>query len=131
MLGSRGANSRLAPAAPGSRAADSCLALPAQGLDHRGSVRRLGPVCEAVHLHLLSLTREQFEMQYAPWLQWTSSPEVRPLMHVHLGTPVLDGLKGLPFTPPPLLGGRLECPGVEVGRGGGNVELPRGLSRLN
>lgn len=48
----------------------------AQALDYRGSVRLLGPVCEAVRLHLSSLTRGQFEMQYAPWLQWTSSPEL-------------------------------------------------------
>jgi hypothetical protein len=27
-------------------------------------------------LHFLSLTKEQFEIQYAPWLQWTSFPEV-------------------------------------------------------
>ncbi|XP_023488863.1 endoplasmic reticulum membrane-associated RNA degradation protein isoform X2 [Equus caballus] len=50
----------------------------AQGLDYRGSVRLLGPVCEAVHLHLLSLTRGQFEIRYTPWLQWTSFPELFP-----------------------------------------------------
>ncbi|XP_066228920.1 endoplasmic reticulum membrane-associated RNA degradation protein [Saccopteryx leptura] len=50
----------------------------AQGLDYPGSVRLLGPVCEAVHVHLSSLTKGQFEVQYAPWLQWTSSPELFP-----------------------------------------------------
>lgn len=35
-------------------------------------------MCEAVHLHLLSLTRGQFEIRYAPWLQWTSFPELFP-----------------------------------------------------
>nr|XP_019568190.1 PREDICTED: endoplasmic reticulum membrane-associated RNA degradation protein isoform X6 [Rhinolophus sinicus] len=48
----------------------------AQALDYQGSVRLLGPVCAAIHLHLSSLTKGQFETQYAPWLQWTSSPEL-------------------------------------------------------
>uniref|UniRef100_A0ABI7YMR0 DUF4209 domain-containing protein n=1 Tax=Felis catus TaxID=9685 RepID=A0ABI7YMR0_FELCA len=48
----------------------------AQSLDYPGSVRLLGPVCEAVHSHLLSLTKEQFEICYTPWLQWTAFPEV-------------------------------------------------------
>ncbi|XP_009450709.4 endoplasmic reticulum membrane-associated RNA degradation protein isoform X3 [Pan troglodytes] len=47
-----------------------------QGLDYWGSVRLLGPVCEAVHSHFLSLTKGQFEIRYAPWFQWTSFPEV-------------------------------------------------------
>ncbi|XP_045700171.1 endoplasmic reticulum membrane-associated RNA degradation protein isoform X2 [Phyllostomus hastatus] len=51
---------------------------PAQGLDFRESVRLLGPVCEAVHSHLLSLTKAQFGIQYAPWLQWTHSPQLFP-----------------------------------------------------
>ncbi|XP_014397663.1 PREDICTED: endoplasmic reticulum membrane-associated RNA degradation protein isoform X2 [Myotis brandtii] len=50
----------------------------AQGLDYQGSVRLLGPVCEAVHMHFSSLAKGQFEVQYAPWLQWTSSPELFP-----------------------------------------------------
>ncbi|KAM5325681.1 endoplasmic reticulum membrane-associated RNA degradation protein isoform 2-T2 [Glossophaga mutica] len=54
------------------------LAGPAQGLDFRDSVRLLGPVCEAVHSHLLALTKEQFGTQYAPWLRWTHSPELFP-----------------------------------------------------
>ncbi|XP_074189984.1 endoplasmic reticulum membrane-associated RNA degradation protein isoform X6 [Rhinolophus sinicus] len=48
----------------------------AQALDYQGSVKLLGPVCAAIHLHLSSLTKGQFETQYAPWLQWTSSPEL-------------------------------------------------------
>ncbi|XP_032341286.1 endoplasmic reticulum membrane-associated RNA degradation protein isoform X3 [Camelus ferus] len=50
----------------------------AQGLDLGGSVRLLGPVCEAVHLHLLSLSKAQFEVRYAPWFQWTGVPELFP-----------------------------------------------------
>ncbi|XP_044935917.1 endoplasmic reticulum membrane-associated RNA degradation protein isoform X6 [Mustela putorius furo] len=50
----------------------------AQSLDYRGSVRLLGPVCEAVHSHLLSLTKGQFEIRYVPWLQWTAFPELFP-----------------------------------------------------
>ncbi|XP_012880036.1 PREDICTED: endoplasmic reticulum membrane-associated RNA degradation protein isoform X2 [Dipodomys ordii] len=53
----------------------SC-AEPGQDLDYWGSVRLLGPVCEAVHLHFLTLTKEQFEIQYIPWFQWTHFPEV-------------------------------------------------------
>ncbi|XP_063522979.1 endoplasmic reticulum membrane-associated RNA degradation protein isoform X14 [Pongo pygmaeus] len=49
-----------------------------QGLDYWGSVRLLGPVCEAVHSHFLSLTKGQFEIRYAPWFQWTSFPELFP-----------------------------------------------------
>ncbi|CAO2628857.1 Endoplasmic reticulum membrane-associated RNA degradation protein [Lemmus lemmus] len=47
-----------------------------QSLDYRESVRRLGPVCEAIHLHTLSLTRAQFEIKYSPWFQWTAYPEL-------------------------------------------------------
>ncbi|XP_077613530.1 endoplasmic reticulum membrane-associated RNA degradation protein isoform X2 [Crocuta crocuta] len=50
----------------------------AQSLDYPGSVRLLGPVCEAVHSHLLSLTKGQFELRYTPWLQWTAFPELFP-----------------------------------------------------
>ncbi|KAK2489735.1 hypothetical protein MC885_006653 [Smutsia gigantea] len=50
----------------------------AQDLNYQGSVRLLGPVCEAVHLHLSSLTKGQFEVQYAPWLQWTHFPQLFP-----------------------------------------------------
>ncbi|XP_034525385.1 endoplasmic reticulum membrane-associated RNA degradation protein isoform X3 [Ailuropoda melanoleuca] len=50
----------------------------AQSLDYQGSVRLLGPVCEAVHSHLLSLTKGQFEIRYTPWLQWTAFPELFP-----------------------------------------------------
>lgn len=59
----------------------------AQSLDYPGSVRLLGPVCEAVHSHLLSLTKEQFEIRYTPWLQWTAFPELFP--------EILDALKSL------------------------------------
>ncbi|XP_051062030.1 endoplasmic reticulum membrane-associated RNA degradation protein [Phodopus roborovskii] len=36
----------------------------------------LGPVCEAIHTHILSLTRAQFEIKYSPWFQWTAYPEL-------------------------------------------------------
>lgn len=62
------------------------LILEAQGLDYQGSVRLLGPVCEAAHAHFSSLTKGQFEAGYAPWFQWTSSPEVWPLQ-TPSGTP--------------------------------------------
>ncbi|XP_013366194.1 PREDICTED: endoplasmic reticulum membrane-associated RNA degradation protein isoform X2 [Chinchilla lanigera] len=51
---------------------------PDQSLNYWESVQRLGPVCEAIHLHFLSLTKGQFEIQYAPWFQWTSFPELFP-----------------------------------------------------
>ncbi|XP_039076957.1 endoplasmic reticulum membrane-associated RNA degradation protein isoform X5 [Hyaena hyaena] len=59
----------------------------AQSLDYPGSVRLLGPVCEAVHSHLLSLTKGQFELRYTPWLQWTAFPELFP--------EILDALESL------------------------------------
>ncbi|GAB5572066.1 endoplasmic reticulum membrane-associated RNA degradation protein isoform X3 [Prionailurus iriomotensis] len=59
----------------------------AQSLDYPGSVRLLGPVCEAAHSHLLSLTKEQFEICYTPWLQWTAFPELFP--------EILDALESL------------------------------------
>ncbi|XP_045400697.1 endoplasmic reticulum membrane-associated RNA degradation protein isoform X3 [Lemur catta] len=58
-----------------------------QSLDYWGSVQRLGPVCEAVHSHFLALTKEQFEIRYAPWFQWTSFPELFP--------EIFDDLEGL------------------------------------
>ncbi|XP_023370424.1 endoplasmic reticulum membrane-associated RNA degradation protein isoform X2 [Otolemur garnettii] len=58
-----------------------------QSLDYRGTVKMLGPVCAAVHSHLLSLTKVQFEVGYTPWLQWTSFPE--------LFAEIFDGLKSL------------------------------------
>ncbi|XP_046305250.1 endoplasmic reticulum membrane-associated RNA degradation protein isoform X2 [Marmota monax] len=57
-----------------------------QSLDHQASVRLLGPVCEAVHFHFLSLTKGQFEIQYIPWFQWTSFPELFPEIFDALGS---------------------------------------------
>ncbi|XP_021548822.1 endoplasmic reticulum membrane-associated RNA degradation protein isoform X2 [Neomonachus schauinslandi] len=59
----------------------------AQSLDYRGTVLLLGPVCEAVHRHLLSLTKGQFDMRYTPWLQWTAFPELFPEIFDALGSP--------------------------------------------
>ncbi|XP_052606676.1 endoplasmic reticulum membrane-associated RNA degradation protein isoform X3 [Peromyscus californicus insignis] len=56
-------------------------------LDYRRSVRLLGPVCEAIHLHISSLTRAQFEIKYSPWFQWTAYPE--------LFLEIFDALKSL------------------------------------
>ncbi|XP_031210546.1 endoplasmic reticulum membrane-associated RNA degradation protein isoform X2 [Mastomys coucha] len=47
-----------------------------QTLDYKRSVLQLGPVCEAIHLHISSLTRAQFEIRYSPWYQWTTHPEL-------------------------------------------------------
>ncbi|XP_022417083.1 endoplasmic reticulum membrane-associated RNA degradation protein isoform X6 [Delphinapterus leucas] len=58
----------------------------AQGLDYRGSVRLLGPVCQAVHLHLSSLTKGQFETRYSSGFQWTGVPELFPEMFDALGS---------------------------------------------
>nr|XP_042117873.1 endoplasmic reticulum membrane-associated RNA degradation protein isoform X4 [Peromyscus maniculatus bairdii] len=58
-----------------------------QSLDYRRSVLLLGPVCEAIHLHISSLTRAQFEIKYSPWFQWTAYPE--------LFLEIFDALKSL------------------------------------
>nr|XP_055185769.1 endoplasmic reticulum membrane-associated RNA degradation protein isoform X4 [Nyctereutes procyonoides] len=54
----------------------------------------LGPVCAAVHSHLLSLTKGQFEIRYMPWLQWTDFPELFPELIDALETP---GAPALPL----------------------------------
>ncbi|XP_023567764.1 endoplasmic reticulum membrane-associated RNA degradation protein isoform X3 [Octodon degus] len=59
---------------------------PDQSLNYWESVKRLGPVCEAIHLHVLSLNKEQFEIQYSPWFQWTSFPELFPEVFEALGS---------------------------------------------
>ncbi|XP_029424343.1 endoplasmic reticulum membrane-associated RNA degradation protein isoform X7 [Nannospalax galili] len=69
-----------------------------QSLDYWESIQQLGPVCEAVHLYILSLTREQLEIQYAPWFQWTSFPELLPeifaaLESLHLPSIALGMMK--------------------------------------
>ncbi|XP_076977019.1 endoplasmic reticulum membrane-associated RNA degradation protein isoform X4 [Tamandua tetradactyla] len=61
-----------------------------QNLDYGKSVRLLGPICEAVHLHLLSLTKVQFEIRYALWLRWMNIPELFP--------EIFDDLKSLQST---------------------------------
>ncbi|KAH0622461.1 hypothetical protein JD844_024795 [Phrynosoma platyrhinos] len=47
-----------------------------QTLQYLKSVRSLGPVCESVHLHLQSLTVEQFEDCFMLWFQWTNCSEI-------------------------------------------------------
>ncbi|XP_042704246.2 endoplasmic reticulum membrane-associated RNA degradation protein isoform X11 [Chrysemys picta bellii] len=47
-----------------------------QNVDYIKSVQLLGPLCESVHLHLQSLTMEQFEVQYSLWFQWTNCTEL-------------------------------------------------------
>ncbi|XP_044867007.1 endoplasmic reticulum membrane-associated RNA degradation protein isoform X3 [Mauremys mutica] len=47
-----------------------------QNVDYIKSVQLLGPLCESVHLHLQSLTMEQFEVQYSLWFQWTKCTEL-------------------------------------------------------
>ncbi|XP_063109920.1 endoplasmic reticulum membrane-associated RNA degradation protein isoform X3 [Cavia porcellus] len=61
-----------------------------QNINYWESVKRLGPVCDAIHLHFLSLTKGQFETQYASWFRWTSFPELFP--------EVFDALGSLPST---------------------------------
>ncbi|XP_069656907.1 endoplasmic reticulum membrane-associated RNA degradation protein isoform X2 [Haliaeetus albicilla] len=47
-----------------------------QSVDYIKSIRSLGPVCESVNLHLKSLTKEQFVIQYALWFRWTNCTEL-------------------------------------------------------
>ncbi|XP_068926577.1 endoplasmic reticulum membrane-associated RNA degradation protein isoform X3 [Petaurus breviceps papuanus] len=55
-----------------------------QNVDYLKSVSLLGPVCEAVHTHIYSLTEAQFEVRYALWFQWTNFPELFPEIFVAL-----------------------------------------------
>ncbi|XP_077202938.1 endoplasmic reticulum membrane-associated RNA degradation protein isoform X2 [Paroedura picta] len=45
-------------------------------VDYANTVRSLGPLCESGHLHLQSLTMEQFEEQFVIWFQWTQCSEI-------------------------------------------------------
>ncbi|KAM4694954.1 endoplasmic reticulum membrane-associated RNA degradation protein [Discoglossus pictus] len=45
-------------------------------LDFAKSVRQLGPLCEAVHIHFASLSSEEFEEQFRLCFNWTNSPEL-------------------------------------------------------
>ncbi|NXX80299.1 EMARD protein, partial [Urocolius indicus] len=47
-----------------------------QSVDYIKSIRALGPVCESVHLHFKSLTKEQFVTRYALWFHWTNCTEL-------------------------------------------------------
>ncbi|XP_075410363.1 endoplasmic reticulum membrane-associated RNA degradation protein isoform X1 [Tenrec ecaudatus] len=71
-----------------------CVSYAESGLDYCKSVRLLGPLCEAVHLHYLSLTRVHFDIRYASWFQWTHCPELFP--------EILDALQSLQPTAVPL-----------------------------
>ncbi|XP_074846323.1 endoplasmic reticulum membrane-associated RNA degradation protein isoform X2 [Carettochelys insculpta] len=47
-----------------------------QSVDYIKSVQLLGPLCESVHLHLQTLTAEQFEERYSLWFRWTNHTEL-------------------------------------------------------
>ncbi|NXC45458.1 EMARD protein, partial [Penelope pileata] len=53
-----------------------CYLASDQSVDYIKSIRSLGPVCESVHLHFKSLTKEQFVVQYALWFHWTNYTEL-------------------------------------------------------
>ncbi|XP_068926576.1 endoplasmic reticulum membrane-associated RNA degradation protein isoform X2 [Petaurus breviceps papuanus] len=61
-----------------------CYTDSGQNVDYLKSVSLLGPVCEAVHTHIYSLTEAQFEVRYALWFQWTNFPELFPEIFVAL-----------------------------------------------
>ncbi|XP_074165381.1 endoplasmic reticulum membrane-associated RNA degradation protein isoform X2 [Sminthopsis crassicaudata] len=61
-----------------------CYTDSGQNVDYLKSVSLLGPVCEAVHTHICSLTKAQFEVQYALWFQWTNFSELFPEIIVAL-----------------------------------------------
>ncbi|XP_040285283.1 endoplasmic reticulum membrane-associated RNA degradation protein isoform X2 [Bufo bufo] len=47
-----------------------------EGLDYAESVRKLGPLCDAVHTHFLSLSKEKYQEAFHDWFQWTNNCEV-------------------------------------------------------
>ncbi|XP_044146283.1 endoplasmic reticulum membrane-associated RNA degradation protein isoform X2 [Bufo gargarizans] len=47
-----------------------------EGLDYAESVRKLGPLCDAVHTHFLSLSNEKYQEAFHDWFQWTNNCEV-------------------------------------------------------
>ncbi|XP_069810423.1 endoplasmic reticulum membrane-associated RNA degradation protein [Dendropsophus ebraccatus] len=46
------------------------------GLDYAESVRKLGPLCDAVHTHLMSLPYEKYQETFHDWFQWTNQCEL-------------------------------------------------------
>ncbi|XP_053316148.1 endoplasmic reticulum membrane-associated RNA degradation protein isoform X2 [Spea bombifrons] len=58
-----------------------------QDLDYAQSVRQLGPVCEAVHKHITSLSDAEFEDAFGMYFQWTNNAT--------LFLSVLDTIKSL------------------------------------
>ncbi|XP_028905344.1 endoplasmic reticulum membrane-associated RNA degradation protein isoform X6 [Ornithorhynchus anatinus] len=67
-----------------------CYSESDQSVDYQRCVRLLGPMCQAVHLHLLSLTKDQFAVQYVSWFQWTNFPQ--------LFLEIFDALQSLQLT---------------------------------
>ncbi|XP_056675040.1 endoplasmic reticulum membrane-associated RNA degradation protein isoform X7 [Monodelphis domestica] len=61
-----------------------CYTDSGENVDYLKSVSLLGPVCEAVHTHIYSLTKAQFEVRYTFWCQWTNFPELFPEIFVAL-----------------------------------------------
>ncbi|XP_071997118.1 endoplasmic reticulum membrane-associated RNA degradation protein isoform X2 [Engystomops pustulosus] len=45
-------------------------------LDYLESVRKLGPLCGAVHAHFMSLANEKYVEAFNNWFQWTNNSEV-------------------------------------------------------
>ncbi|XP_075718808.1 endoplasmic reticulum membrane-associated RNA degradation protein isoform X3 [Rhinoderma darwinii] len=44
-----------------------------EGLDYAESVRKLGPLCDSVHQHFMSLPDEKYETAFHDWFQWTNN----------------------------------------------------------
>ncbi|XP_071595004.1 endoplasmic reticulum membrane-associated RNA degradation protein [Heliangelus exortis] len=70
-----------------------------QSVDYAPSIHSLGPVCESVHLHFKSLSKEQFLVQNELWFQWTNYTElfleVFDVLQSSQGTEVALGLMKL------------------------------------
>lgn len=47
-----------------------------EGLDYAESVRKLGPLCDAVHTHFMSLPYDEYTEAFHHWFQWTNNCEL-------------------------------------------------------
>ncbi|KAM9316724.1 endoplasmic reticulum membrane-associated RNA degradation protein [Gastrophryne carolinensis] len=53
-----------------------CYTSSGEGLDYAESVRQLGPLSEAIHTYLLTLSNEEFEEEFRGCFQWTNNSEL-------------------------------------------------------
>ncbi|KAM3931172.1 endoplasmic reticulum membrane-associated RNA degradation protein isoform 1-T2 [Leptodactylus fuscus] len=62
-----------------------------EGLNYAESVRKMGPLCDAVHKYFMSLPYEKYEEAFLDWFQWTNNSEL--FLNALSALKSLDGTK--------------------------------------